>query len=44
MRENQRLADPVGFVDDAQTIGVAVDDEYAEGERGLQTHLRKQLT
>ena len=33
-REHQRLADPVGFVDDAQTVGVAVGDEDAEGERG----------
>ena len=34
--EHQRLADPVGHVDDAQTIGVAVGDEDAEGERGAQ--------
>ena len=33
-REHQRLADPVGLVDDAQPVGVAVGDEDAEGERG----------
>jgi hypothetical protein len=32
--EHQRLADPVGLVDDAQAVGVAVSDEDAEGERG----------
>ena len=33
--EDQRLADPVGLIDDAQAVGVgvAVGDEDAEGER-----------
>ena len=33
-REQKRLADPVGLVDDAQAVGVAVGDEDAKGERG----------
>ena len=33
-REHQRLADPVGLVDDAQAVGVAVGDEDTEGEGG----------
>ena len=35
-RKHQRLADPVGLVDDAQAVGVAVGYEDAEGERGLR--------
>jgi hypothetical protein len=31
-REDQRLADPVGALDNAQAVGVAVGDEDAEGE------------
>jgi hypothetical protein len=31
-RKDQRLADPVGALDNAQAIGVAVGDEDAEGE------------
>ena len=34
-REQQRLADPVGLVNDTQAVGVAVGDEDAEGEGGL---------
>ena len=33
-RQDQRLAGPVGALDDAQTVGVAVGDEDAEGEGG----------
>ena len=33
-REHPRLADLVGFIDDAQAVGVAVGDEDAEGEGG----------
>ena len=33
-QEHQRLADPVGLVDDAEAVGVAVGDEGAEGEKG----------
>ena len=33
-RKHPRIADPVGFVDDAQAVGVAVGDEDAEGEGG----------
>lgn len=42
-REHQRLADPVGLVDDAQAVGVAVGDEDAEGERGLHLYLEMYL-
>ena len=34
-RKHQRTAHPVGPLDDAQTIGVAVGDEDTEGEGGL---------
>jgi hypothetical protein len=34
-REHQRLADPVGLVDDAQAVGVADGDEDAEREKGV---------
>ena len=37
-RKHQRLADPVGLVDDAQAVGVAVGDEDAEGEGGHWAH------
>ena len=43
-RKHQRFADPVGLVDDAQAVGVAVGYEDAEGERALQTHLQIRLT
>jgi hypothetical protein len=33
-REHQRLADPVGFFDDAQAVGITVGDEDTEGEKG----------
>jgi hypothetical protein len=43
-REHQRLADPVGFLNDAQAVGVAVGDEDAEGEwrahRGITSKVR----
>jgi hypothetical protein len=42
-REHQRLADPVGLIDDAQTVGVAVGDEDAEGEGGLHLYLEMYL-
>jgi len=42
-REHQRLADPVGLVDDAQTVGVAVGDEDAEGEGGLKSYAKRNL-
>ena len=32
-REHQRLADPVGYFDDAQAVGVTVGDEDAKGKR-----------
>jgi hypothetical protein len=36
-RKHQRTAHPVGSLDDAQAIGVAVGDEDKEGERNC-TH------
>ena len=41
-RKHQRTAHPIGPLDDAQAIRVAVSDEDAEGER-LKLHLRLQL-
>ena len=35
-RKHQRLADPVGLVDDAQAVGIAVGDEDTEGEGDAQ--------
>ncbi|MBK9573940.1 MAG: hypothetical protein IPO43_15000 [Rhodoferax sp.] len=42
-REHQSFADPVGLVDDAQAVGVAVGDEDAEGERGFHLHIKMSL-
>ena len=39
-RKHQRTAHPVGPLDDAQAIGVAVGDEDAEGERLTQGEFR----
>ena len=36
-REHQRLADPVGLIDDAQAVGVAAGDEDAEGKGTVRT-------
>ena len=34
-REHQRLSDSIGLAGDTQAVGVAVGDEYAEGEGGF---------
>ena len=39
-REHQRLADPVGLVDDTQSVRVAVGDEDMEGEGGFAYRVR----
>ena len=41
MREHQRLADPIGLVDDAQAVGIAVGYEDSEGERGDQNMFQR---
>ena len=43
-RKHQRLADPVGFVNDTQAVGVAVSDEDAEEKRGAQYVLTHQIS